>query len=301
MSITSGTAEINGVNLYYEDAGTGPPLVLLHDGLLDCRIWDDQFKVLSGNYRVVRYDMRGHGRSGISADEFSHIEDLRDLLGFLNIERAHLLGLSNGGRVALDFSLAYPKMVGTLVLVGPSLSGYHFSEETRRRISESFSAGNRNGATAFADSWLEDYFWAPSLGGAATRRKLRELLLEAFHYFSRPPRPSELQEPGAIRRLSEVPCPVVVVVGERDSPDNRAIADILESSIPGAEKVTMPDVGHMLNLEMPEEFNRLALDLLCNRRHSTLRRSHRWGGGAASGDDPRLGRAPGAESLRRGG
>ncbi|HZY64749.1 MAG TPA: alpha/beta hydrolase [Rubrobacteraceae bacterium] len=81
--MTSGTADINGVNLYYEDAGTGPPLVLLHDGLLDCRIWDDPFEA-AGNYRVVRYDMRGHGRFGISADKFSHVEDLRDLLGFLD-------------------------------------------------------------------------------------------------------------------------------------------------------------------------------------------------------------------------
>ena len=128
--MTSGTAEIAGVGLYYEAIGTGPPVVLLHDGLLDCRVWDDQFKALSEAYRVVRYDMRGHGRSEMPASELSHVEDLHGLLGFLEVERAHLLGLSNGGRISLDFSLAYPEMVESTILVGSSLSGYHFSEET---------------------------------------------------------------------------------------------------------------------------------------------------------------------------
>lgn len=131
--MTSGIVEINGASLYYEVAGTGPPIVLLHDGLLDCRVWDDQFEAFAGSHTVVRYDIRGRGRSGMSDKEFSHVEDLRALLGFLGVQRTSLIGASNGGRISLDFVLEYPEMADSLVLVGLSLSGYRFSEETLRR------------------------------------------------------------------------------------------------------------------------------------------------------------------------
>ena len=94
--MTLGTARIDGAALYYETSGIGQPLVLLHHGLLDCRIWDDQFEVFSESYETTRYDRRGYGRSRSLSGGFSHLEDLRALLGFLDMGQAHLLGASNG-------------------------------------------------------------------------------------------------------------------------------------------------------------------------------------------------------------
>ncbi len=161
-------------------------------------------------------------------------------------------------------------MTESLVLVGPSLGGYHISEETRRRISEAFVVGRERGPSAFAACWLEDPFWATGLECPTIRQKLRKLLTEAFNRFSRLPRTVERREPGAIQRLSEISVPTLVIIGERDSTDNHAIAVILESGIAGAARVTKSGAGYMLSLEKPGEFNWLALGFLSRVREGRL-------------------------------
>ena len=121
--LVTGIVEVNGTSLYYEIQGNGHPLVLIEGGQLDCRMWDDQFSVLSQNYQVIRYDVRGFGRSGAWADSYQAHEDLRALLDTLAIEKAHFVGLSLGGRISIDFALEYPEMVRSLVLAGPGRSG----------------------------------------------------------------------------------------------------------------------------------------------------------------------------------
>jgi pimeloyl-ACP methyl ester carboxylesterase len=119
----SGAAAVNGTRLYYEVAGTGSPVVLVSGGgTLDRRQWDDQFDVLSTRFRVIRYDIRGIGRSARPTGEFSHHEDLRALLDFLNIKRAVVCGVSFGAVIAVDFTLDHADMVGGLVLAGAGLS-----------------------------------------------------------------------------------------------------------------------------------------------------------------------------------
>lgn len=128
--MTLGTAKIDGgAELYYETSGRGQPLVLLYDGLLDRRVRDEQFEAFPEGYETTRYDRRGYGGSRSPSGEFSHVEELRALLGFLGVEWAHLLGASNGGRVSVDFTLGYPRMVRSVILAAPNLSGYRISEE----------------------------------------------------------------------------------------------------------------------------------------------------------------------------
>src|SRR5215510_5891523 len=119
----SGTAAVNGTRIYYEVAGTGPPVVLVSGGgTLDRRQWDDQFDVLSKRFRVIRYDIRGIGRSAQPTAPFSHHEDLRALLDFLHIKRAVVCGVSFGAVIAVDFTLDHADMVSGLVLASPELS-----------------------------------------------------------------------------------------------------------------------------------------------------------------------------------
>src|SRR5918911_1083992 len=119
----SGFAEVNGARLYYEAEGRGPAVVLIHGGLVDSRLWDAQMKPLSKHFRVVRYDIRGYGRSPAPTGEYWPHEDLRALLDYLKIGRATIVGLSLGGIVAADFALEYPDRVDRLVLVGSGLRG----------------------------------------------------------------------------------------------------------------------------------------------------------------------------------
>ena len=138
----------SGAELHHEVGGEGHPLVLLHDGLLDRRVWDQQFEAFSRRYRVVRYDRRGYGLSPAPRRSFFDAVDLRGLLSSLGVGQAHLVGVSDGGRVALDFALAHPGMVGGLVLVGPGLGGYRPSEEKLRRVQAILAVARERGVEA---------------------------------------------------------------------------------------------------------------------------------------------------------
>ena len=128
MTTKSGTVHVNGADIYYELAGSGPPVVLLHAGIADSRMWDTQFDAFAAaGHRVVRYDMRGYGRTTPVPGEFSPREDLRALLKALGIERASLVGCSMGSRTALDFALRYPDRVERLVLTSPSVNGFRYT------------------------------------------------------------------------------------------------------------------------------------------------------------------------------
>src|SRR5215469_15618598 len=129
--VETGTAELNGTTLYYEVAGAGHTLVLIHGHLLDRRSWDDQFTVFAEKYRVVRYDQRGFGDSGqiVRGEPYSDREDLYELMKFLGIENAYLMGVSGGGALAIDYTLEHPEMVDALIPVTAGLSGFRPSEE----------------------------------------------------------------------------------------------------------------------------------------------------------------------------
>src|SRR5947209_274318 len=109
--------DVNGAQLRYEVRGEGYPLVLLHGGLADMRMWDEHMEPLSRRYRVIRFDMRGFGESVMPPGPFAFHEDVAGLLHALGITRAFILGLSFGGKIALDFTLEYPELVHALILV----------------------------------------------------------------------------------------------------------------------------------------------------------------------------------------
>src|SRR5258706_13574858 len=116
MLTQSGYVEVPGARLYYEVAGSGYPLVLIHGYSLDVRMWDDQFATLAERFQVIRYDARGFGKSTVPTGEsFAHADDLKGLLTQLAVSRAHILGLSMGGWIATNFALTRPAMTRTLV------------------------------------------------------------------------------------------------------------------------------------------------------------------------------------------
>lgn len=113
----SGYCPVKHGKLYFEMTGSGEPIVLIHGGQMDCRIWDAEVELLRSNYRVIRYDVRGYGRSPAPTEVYSLHEDLARLLDRLEVPKAHLVGLSLGGAAAIDFAIAHPERVGKLVVV----------------------------------------------------------------------------------------------------------------------------------------------------------------------------------------
>ena len=143
-SVQSGFIEVDGGKLYYEMAGKGDVIVLVHDGSLHNVTWDGQFLTFAENYRVIRYDRRGYGKSTYPEKPYSDIEDLKSVFDFLDVKKAAVMGMSAGGRLSIDFALEYPEKVTSLVLVGAVLSGYSYTDHF-------LSRGGRIDASYFAD------------------------------------------------------------------------------------------------------------------------------------------------------
>lgn len=257
-----GLAEVNGTRLHYEAAGKGPAVVFVHGGLVDSRQWDDQFREFSKRYRVVRYDLRGFGRSDAPAGQFSHVEDLRTLLDFLKVERATLVGLSLGGIVAADFALEHPRAVERIVLVGAGLRGAQLPVD--EKLVAIYLSSQQDGAERYADKQLgTPFFAAATPSNARARARLREMLVHN-HKALKTLAPGVVQfpEPPTVERLAAIKAPTLVVIGSIDHPNLIAIADILHTKIPGARKVVMPGASHHPPVEQPKEFNRILSDYL---------------------------------------
>jgi 3-oxoadipate enol-lactonase len=263
---TSGFVRVAEPVIYYEQAGSGAPVVLIHGGQMDRRMWDPQFESWSKSYRVVRYDVRGYGRSATATVPYSDVEDLLAVLDALAIPRAHLVGLSLGGRIAIDFTLSHPDRVASLVAVAAGMSGFEFSAGN---WPQQLRAAQERGAEAAAELWLEDPYMAPAMEHPDLAPRIRQLVLEnAREWLSNPLLPKRLQPPAA-RRLAEIRVPTLVVVGDRDVPDMQKVASQLAAEVKGARKVVVAGSGHIVNLERPSEFDRAVLGFLAE--HSTPR------------------------------
>ena len=129
MQVQDGFAQVNGTLLYYETAGSGPPLVLIHGFSLNHRMWDDQFEPFARRYHVIRYDVRGFGRSAMPTDRnYAHADDLMGLQEHLGVDHAHILGLSMGGGISLHFAEKYPEATDSLIPVGAVAGIYEWSQ-----------------------------------------------------------------------------------------------------------------------------------------------------------------------------
>jgi 3-oxoadipate enol-lactonase len=266
-SATTGIAEVNGAKLYYEMLGTGHPLVLIHAESLDRRMWEDQFTAFAERYQVIRYDLPGYGKSQKVAERRLGADTLLGLLKYLEIEKAYLLGSSGGGAIALDFTLDHPCAVDALILAAPGLGGYmpvNFVEFLQHHISPLLpvwqEAVQTRDISRLVDLMMKDSSVASVHG--AVRERLQNILMENAHAFLDPPMLGIRRDPAASQGLPEIRAATLVIVGGQDSSDAQEIANLLEMGVPSARKVVIPGAYHMVNMEQPEEFNRVVLDFL---------------------------------------
>jgi 3-oxoadipate enol-lactonase len=258
------TGRVPGTQLYYEVTGEGPPLVFVHSGGFDRRLWDEQFFAFAKRHTVIRYDVRGHGESPPPSKPYSDAEDLYSLLQWLHISKAHVVGLSLGGSIVIDLALAHPPMIDTLILVAPDVTGYAFSAEfTYGFIKVVTSIEQDDGAPA-GDLWLQSSVLAPAMSNPAVARKLRAIARENARFWLINPlfRRDSFVSPPATQRLAEIHSPALLIVGDRHIPDVLNEARLLESGVAGIKKVVIPGAGHLVNMEKPEEFNRAVRDFL---------------------------------------
>jgi 3-oxoadipate enol-lactonase len=246
-------------------AGWGPAVLLVHAGIADRRMWDDQLGPFAeAGWTVIRADLPGFGETPPPGRPVTLWATLRDLLDHLGVERAVVVGASLGGRAAVDLALAAPDRVQALVLVGSGLAGHPFQEPALFDLWDqsegAIERGDHQEATRVEiDTWVVGLGRDRSAVDPEVRRRVRDMLLVAYEHGE-----AELEEPDppAAGRLGEVAAPALVVVGEHDRPDIHAMADALAAGIPGAERALLGGTAHLPNMERPEEFNRVVLDFL---------------------------------------
>jgi pimeloyl-ACP methyl ester carboxylesterase len=266
-----GFAPVAGTRLFYEVKGTGPALVLIHGGQMDSRMWDDQFAVLATQFSVIRYDVRGYGGSFQPDRLYSDADDLAALLDYLKVKSAHVVGLSLGGRVAIDFALAHPGRVKSLTLAGPGLAGYEppNAEEADLRMWNLVKAARDDGPDRVTELWLRDPFMVPAMEQPRLAPQLKKLARENAHCWLRNPVLQRSPKPLAAKRLNEIKVPTLLILGDRDVPQAKATVETLEKGISGSKKVVIKGAGHIVNMERPEEFNEALLAFLRKARNGS--------------------------------
>lgn len=229
-------------------------------------MWDEQFQLFAKGYRVIRFDVRGYGRSSRPTSSFSDCDDLRALLKHLEVQKAHIVGVSNGGRIALDFAVRYPEMADSLVLAGTGVKGYEASGPDEERVWDEFDKQMKGQEDAIKENRLADA--AKIDAGLQPRPHPREIdfstsPLDNSHV--QKDNPGKLQvspEPPAFKRLSEIHAPTLIIIGDRDVPGMRFISDQVHSRIPGSKKLVINGADHIVNMSKPEEFNNALVKFL---------------------------------------
>jgi pimeloyl-ACP methyl ester carboxylesterase len=261
-------ADVNGARLAYDIVGDGWPLVLIHAGIADRRMWDDQVAVFAERYTVIRYDMRGFGDSEPPSGPYAHHRDLHGLLQHLGVESAYLVGASFGGGVAVEFTLAYPAMARALVLVDAFIPGHEPSESLQRFGEAEEQALERGDLAAAVElnirTWVDGAYRTPDQVDLAARERVRTMQLRAFELMRPDALEEEPQPPFALERLAEIHIPTLVLVGDQDMSDFLALADIVATRVSGAHKIVIGGSAHVPSMEHPDRFNQLVLEFLAS-------------------------------------
>jgi pimeloyl-ACP methyl ester carboxylesterase len=253
--------------LYNELAGAGAPLVLVHAGICDSRMWDPQWVSFASGHRAARCDLRGFGRSPLAPGRFSHPGDLIELLDELALGPATLVGASLGGGVALQVAVARPELVSALVLVGSGVRGHDWSEDVERAWAAEEDAFERGDLDAAVDVslriWVDGPRRAPDQVDPEVRAKVAEMIRRTYELARAEPAAEEealVDDVGA--RLGEIRAPALVITGDLDVPDVQALAERFERELPHARRATIAGAAHLPSMERPTEFERLVLDFL---------------------------------------
>ncbi len=233
-------------------------------GILDRRGWDDQFLVFSRHFKVIRYDVRGIGKSSRPAGSFSHSNDLYALLKFLEIRRAHVIGLSVGGAIAIDFTLEHPEMVDHLILAASGLSDDAKADANMQGLSTLSDMTKKEGLERVIQLTLDAPF-VVTKENAAARQKIKKIYLENRDVFETAfPLYSLWQpvQPAASSRLSEIHAQTLIIRGDKDNPAYIDLTDRVGRGIKDTRTLIIPGGTHFINLDKPKEFNRAVLEFL---------------------------------------
>ena len=259
------TLSFDGNQIYFETSGQGTPLVLIHGGGVDRGMWKKQVEFFSRKYRVITYDLRGHGQSGYSSNKFPDSKDLEVLMDSLHLPQIHLAGLSLGAIIAVDFVLAHPEKVDRLILLSPGLVGVQEKEESYlnaiNSIGQALQVNDLEGAV---EAVLNMTFNPPE---AADPEIVNYVRVASKRHFSKDSfaRIPKLTETAPLARLNSIQQPTLLISGSRDLDYMKSNIKALEQAIPLTTLVEISSGGHLVNWEVHKQVNKAIDDFLQNR------------------------------------
>jgi len=253
--LRSGAAEI-----CVDHRGTaGPlPIIFLHAGVADRRMWSKQLSALAPAFEVIAYDRRGFGETRSADEPFSHAGDLAALLDHYQFPRVMLVGASQGGRIAIDFAISNPDRVAGMVLIAPAVSGessngYPHPGAVLALIDQIEGAEQSEDLETLnaleARAWLD----GPLAGEGRVAGDVRELFLDMNAIALRAPQLSgEVEPPAAMERLGTLSMPVLLLWGTLDFPHVQELSQRLAAELPNARAMVVDEAAHLPNMEKPE-------------------------------------------------
>lgn len=263
--------QLKNGEIYYDTAGSGEAVILMHGNFNDHQIWNEQLPALAEHYQVIRYDLRGYGRSSTPEAAFSNVADLKALIDELALAQVHLVGSSSGGGAAIDFALEFPQLVRSLTLVAPSVNGNRYPWRMTWQAIKNYNAVKRKGREQAIEAFISNPFWqyffpAESKSKGAARMKVLHNVRNSSNFYRFPPALSAAVKPYAFNRLREIKVPALIIVSDQDHPFNLKTAETLHANIENCSKIVMPGCSHLPFVEEPAAFNQMVLDFLSQQR-----------------------------------
>ena len=239
------TLNRDGVEIYYEIHGNGPPLILTHGYSSTSAMWQGQIEALSKRHRLILWDMRGHGQSDYpdNPDAYSEahtVGDIAALLDAAGADKAVVGGLSLGGYMSLAFHRAHPERVRALLIID---TGPGFKKDDAREV---WNKRARDTGDRFDHEGLDMLKSLSPERASVTHRNARGLALAARGMLAQ-------RDARVIESLPDIKVPSLVVVGADDTPF-LAASDYMAVKIPGAQKAVIPNAGHAVNIDQPQPF-----------------------------------------------
>ena len=269
MNTQTNTLSIADGQIHYDITGEGTPIILCHAGFVDSQMWNPQINILSQNFQVIRYDLRGYGQSSPATQPMSRRHELLAVMEALEIDKAILVGCSISGTTIIDFTLKYPEKVIALITISATPSGFELQGEPPAHIFEMFGAlqqGDFETASELQTRiWFDGMTRTPEQVDTELRTHVKAMNLNAVQrntFLIADSQPLNPLDPPAVTRLSEIHVPTLIIAGALDHPEIARSATLMSDSISNAKLSFLESSAHLPNMEQADEFNRSVMAFL---------------------------------------